>query len=153
MEEPMSDVERAKNLYAIISNRELGNDPDAVQLRVNIVRELEKLTCSDFRDTADFNRQAGAFVICESSNGNKLRRFRQSKKWSQGELAIHLGVSQQFVAQMESGRRPLIDKALSLILLRDALPYAPTQFACETTVDSKQDTDAKKRVSDAKKVG
>jgi DNA-binding XRE family transcriptional regulator len=143
MDYERTDVDRARDLYAIICNGELGDDVHALDTRVNIVLELERITCADFKDTAGFHRTVGSFIMRESSGGDRLRRFRKSKRWSQGELAIHLGISQQFVAQMETGKRPLSDKALSLILPQTTLPYAPTPFACETGIDSKQDGEAK----------
>jgi DNA-binding XRE family transcriptional regulator len=145
------DVDRVKDLYAIISNRELGDDERAVDMRVSIVSELERLTCSNFKDTADFHKKTGSFIMRESSGGDRLKRFRAEKKWSQGELAIHLGVSQQFVAQMEQGKRPLIDKAMSLIARGSIQSSAPTQFACETGIDSKQVAGAKNDLSDPEK--
>lgn len=45
----------------------------------------------------------------------KLEKARKSKGWSQQMLGIYLNVSQQFVAQMENGSRPLSKKALNFI--------------------------------------
>lgn len=142
------DVDRARDLYAIICNKELGDDARSVNTRVDIIRELERITCSNFKDTADFHRTVSAFIMRESSGGDRLRKFRKSKRWSQGELAIHLGVSQQFVAQMEAGKRPLSEKARSLILLRPIQSSAPTQLACETGIENKQDMGSKNGMGD-----
>jgi DNA-binding XRE family transcriptional regulator len=143
-----TDVDRARDLYAIICNGELGDDEHSIDRRVDIIRELERITCADFKDTASFHRTVTAFIMRESSGGDRLKRFRKSKRWSQGELAIHLGVSQQFVAQMEGGKRPLSDRAISLISTKSIQSSAPTQFACETGIDSKQDNEAKNGMGD-----
>ena len=138
--------ERVRNLYAIIVYESL---PDGkIDTIVRIIETLERLTCSQFKDTADFHKKIGAFLVRKSSNGKLLREFRKSKGWSQGDLAIHLAVSQQFVAKMESDKTPLTEAAHALIMNLTTLPYAEASKGCETAIDSKQDTATEKGTSD-----
>ena len=50
---------------------------------------------------------------------SELRQGRRTKKWTQGELAEKLGVSQAYVSLLEKNRRPvpesLARKAVSLL--------------------------------------
>lgn len=61
-------IERVKNLYSVICNGELPDTPEAMNTRVNIIRELEKLTRSDFKSTLDFHQKIGSFLIKVASN-------------------------------------------------------------------------------------
>jgi len=132
----LSVDERVRNLYAVIS---LGALPDEeIETRVAIVRELERLTCSDFRDTEDFHKKIEAYLNRKNSNAELLKSFRESKGWSQADLAIHLAVSRQFVAQMEAGKWPLTDRAIGLICKKPIQSSAPTEIPCQTGIDSKQ---------------
>jgi DNA-binding XRE family transcriptional regulator len=148
-----TDQDRARDLYAIICNKELGDEPGAVATRVEIIEELERITCSSFWNTEDFHRVVSAFIAKKSGYGEKLKFYRKKKKWTQAMLAIHLGISQSLVAAMENGKKPLSDKARSLILSQDALPYTPTSFCNKIDSDNKQDTDTKNGVRDHEKDG
>lgn len=64
-------IERVKNLYSVICNGELPDSPEAINTRVNIIRELEKLTRSDFKSTLDFHQKVGAFLIKAESDFQK----------------------------------------------------------------------------------
>jgi DNA-binding XRE family transcriptional regulator len=106
-------IDRVKRLYTIIRDGAL---PDSeLGERVNIVRELERLTSCDFKDTADFHRKVSSFLARKDNNGIRLREARKSRGWPLSTMGVHLGVSKQFVAQMESGRKPLSDKALAFL--------------------------------------
>ena len=110
----MTDTaERVRNLYRVIENGLLPDD-DAWP-RVAIVRELERLTGTEFGDTADFRAKVEAFILRGGQPGAQLVEARKAKRWSQRALALSLGISQQFVAAMEKGRKPLTDKALAFI--------------------------------------
>lgn len=60
-------IERVKSLYAIIANRQLGSDPESLQARVDIIRELERITRQDFKSTADFHAKINAWLMDKQS--------------------------------------------------------------------------------------
>ena len=61
-------IERVKSLYSIIANRQLGNDPESLQTRVDIIRELERITRQDFKSTTDFHSKINAWLM-DKQNG------------------------------------------------------------------------------------
>jgi DNA-binding transcriptional regulator YiaG len=103
-------VERAKRLYTIIVNRELGDDEDSVCKRVCIVRELEAITHKDFRNTAEFHREVSAFLVRKSrikeTDGGRLRRARKRAKLTIKALAVELGVTERTVIRWEKNDGP-----------------------------------------------
>lgn len=56
-------IERIHNLYSVIANRQLGNTPESLNTRVNIVRELERLTRQQFESTADFHSKITGILV------------------------------------------------------------------------------------------
>jgi hypothetical protein len=60
-------IERVKSLYSIIANRQLGNDPESLQTRVDIIRELEKITRKGFKSTDDFHAKINAWLMDKQS--------------------------------------------------------------------------------------
>ena len=50
-----------------------------------------------------------------TQDGEKLWAARENKHWTQAELGIHIGVSRNYVKEMELGRKPLNAKALEFI--------------------------------------
>lgn len=60
-------IERAHSLYSIIANRQLGSDPESLQTRVDIIRELERITRQDFKSTADFHAKINAWLMDKQS--------------------------------------------------------------------------------------
>ena len=108
-------INRARDLYAIICNRQLGDDAESVQKRMNAVRWLERATNSDFKYTDDFHRKVSGFLRQTNLTGIDLKRARNSRGWNQEILGCHLGVSRQFIHEMESGAKSLTDKALDFI--------------------------------------
>jgi len=62
-----AQIERVKGLYSIIANRQLGNDPEGLQTRVDIIRELERITRQDFKSTADFHAKINAWLMDKQS--------------------------------------------------------------------------------------
>jgi DNA-binding transcriptional regulator YiaG len=141
MNPSLPEDERVRNLYAVIAREALPDEE--IDTRVAIVRELERLTCSDFKDTEDFHRKIGAYLDRKSSNADQLRAYRESKGWSQNDLAIHLAVSRQFVTKMEAGKCPLSDKAIGLICNRAIQSSTPPQNGCQFGPDSKQVKEAR----------
>jgi transcriptional regulator with XRE-family HTH domain len=58
--------------------------------------------------------------------GNIVSAIRQGENWTQAELARKLGVSRQFVCDLEHGRRIISPKMAECIALK--LGYSPRQF-------------------------
>ncbi len=56
-------IDRIHNLYSIIANKQLGNGPESINTRVNIVRELERLTKHQFSSTSDFHSRISEILI------------------------------------------------------------------------------------------
>lgn len=56
-------VGRLKKLCDVVTSRTLEGDPRSTQDRANIIRLLEKVSHSDFRNTQDFHRKAGSFFL------------------------------------------------------------------------------------------
>lgn len=108
-------VGEAKRLYGLVNTGKFGDDSNGIQNRVRLVEELERLTSSDFKDTGDFHRKVSAFIARRDNDGSRLREKRNGRGWSLAEMGIHLGVSKQYVAEMEAGRKPLNDNALAYL--------------------------------------
>jgi ribosome-binding protein aMBF1 (putative translation factor) len=98
-------VARVSRLYAIIVNGELGDDENGLFNRVCIVRELEKITGKQFRDTAEFHREVSAFLAKKSriseSVGTQIRRARIRAGLTMKSLAKELKVSMKMVQRWE----------------------------------------------------
>jgi len=63
----MNEIERVQNLYAIIANRQLGEDPESMWARVNIIRELERIIRQNFKSAADFHSKINAWLMKKQS--------------------------------------------------------------------------------------
>jgi len=109
----LSRVEVVKNLYAILCIDDYDRYP--LDLRAQIVGELEKLTCSDFKNTQELHHKIGMFLVRQDTPAKQLKEMRIKKGWSQDTLGAYLGISQPFVVQMEKGRKPLTGRALAFI--------------------------------------
>ena len=109
-------VERARHLYTIIMNRELGDDEDSVCNRVCIIRELESITHKDFRNTAELHREVSSFLARKSrikeTDGGRLRRARKRAKLTIKELAAELGVTKRTMIRWERNESPLSASAI-----------------------------------------
>ena len=110
------DIERVEQLYSIISNRQLPDDPDSVQKKIDIIRELEKITKQEFLSTADFHQKINSFILKRGSIRNDAVRFQTKRKdlgLTQEELAQILHVSVRRIKHWEAGTRPLSKLGLS----------------------------------------
>jgi len=81
----------------------------------------ERLQAAGWRvgDAGDFLRlspQEAAYLDCKIALGQRLRKLREQKKWSQTRLAEKIGSSQSRVAKMES-----CDQSVSMDLLVKSL--------------------------------
>jgi len=65
-------VERVKELYSVISNKQLGDE--SLQRRVDIVRELERLTGQEFLSTSDFHGKIISWLMDKKSGANYVGR-------------------------------------------------------------------------------
>ena len=86
---------------------------------VEKIRTEEELLKTSFRDTKDYEFKLRSFKEKgKAENQNVLlKKARKKMGWSQRRLATELGISQQFVAQMEMGRRTLTPTSLALLEL------------------------------------
>jgi DNA-binding XRE family transcriptional regulator len=89
------DYLRAKELYRIICNHELGDDSASVQQRVDIIRQLESITGKEFRNTAEFHQEAQAYINNKGAKikslGTRFKRARKRSKLTLKQLAEMLG--------------------------------------------------------------
>jgi len=56
-------ISQLRKLHDVVCSRTLGGDAREVQDRVNIIRLLEKVSHTDFKNTQDFHRKAGNFFL------------------------------------------------------------------------------------------
>lgn len=47
--------------------------------------------------------------------GQKLRRLRQARGWTQTDMAVHLGMDRSFLSDLERGRREPCLRSLEII--------------------------------------
>lgn len=110
-EAPEEIAERAKNLYTIIVNGELGDDAQGVAMRVEIIGELEKITKKQFRNTAEFHREVSAFLARKSrvkeTAGTRLQRARKKAGMTIRALAAVFNVTKMTVIRWEQNKHPL----------------------------------------------
>lgn len=106
-------IAQLKDFYTSICNGALPESE--LDLLTGIISLLEKETGQDFRDTEDFRSKMDRYFSRKERPGELLLRARKKKNWTQEIMGAYLGVSRQFVKEMEKGRKPLIDKALSFI--------------------------------------
>ena len=107
----LNDIERVKQLYAIIVHGQLPDDPDSIQKKIDIVRELEKIVRQDFLSTADFHEKINSFLRKRTSIRNDSIRFQEKRKGlglTQEDLAQALGVSVRRIKHWEAGTRHIL---------------------------------------------
>ena len=112
----IEDIERVRQLYAIIVHRQLSDDPDSIQKKIDIIRELDKITKQEFLSTADFHQKINSFILKRASIRNDAVRFQQKRKdlgLTQEELSRVLGVSIRRIKHWEAGTRPISKLGLS----------------------------------------
>ena len=56
-------IGKLRELYDVICSRTMSGDLTSTQDRANIVRLLEKVSHSDFKNTQDFHRKIGEFFL------------------------------------------------------------------------------------------
>jgi DNA-binding XRE family transcriptional regulator len=90
-----------KKAYQIITNPNRPTDSDSFQGRTNLVRCLEYMLKTQFRNTRDFKEKCKDFLAntrtkeetenITRSAGKRIMRARKKLKWTQGRLAKELG--------------------------------------------------------------
>ena len=90
-----------KKAYQIITNPNRPTDSDSFQWRTNLVRYLEYMLKTQFRNTRDFKEKCKNFLAStrtkeETENitrsaGKRIIRARKKIKWTQERLAKELG--------------------------------------------------------------
>jgi len=87
------------------------------QARVNYIQMLEKETGIDIKNSQYLSIAEKFYKDKQKAQKleGRLREVRKKKGWSLEAMAAHLGVSIGHLSNMELGRKPLTESALSLI--------------------------------------
>ena len=107
----MTDASVVKNLYAMICNGEVNDGERAARL----VSEIEGIVGKSFRNTAEFHYLVADYLKREGSGkttGELVRKKRRGMKWTQANLADHLGVTKRTVINYESNNTPPTNRLL-----------------------------------------
>lgn len=99
-----------KKAYQILNNPNRPMDADSVQWRVLLVQCLERLLKTQFINTADFRQKVDGFLrgyeVRKADPASRIKKARKKKKWTQKQLANHLGYkTHAAIAQLENGLR------------------------------------------------
>jgi len=99
-----------KKAYQVLTNPNRPMDADSVQWRVLLVQCLERLLKTQFTNTADFRQKEDGFLrgyeVRKADPASRIKKARKKKKWTQKQLADHLGYkSHAAIAQFEKGLR------------------------------------------------
>lgn len=99
-----------KKLYQILTNRASPTDSNSVQWRIIILQYLENSLRTQFSNARTFKRKVEAYLegyeVRSRPVGELLRKTRKKKKWSQKDLAKHLGYASHVpITNFERGLR------------------------------------------------
>jgi len=94
----------------ILTDPSRPRDADSVMYRIKLIGYLEKLLRKDFKDTRDFRQNVedllGGYDERKMPVSLRIRRARKKKKWTQKQLASHLGLKSHVpIVQYEKGQR------------------------------------------------
>lgn len=99
-----------KKIYQILTNRASPTDSNSVQWRIIILQYLENSLRTQFSNARTFKRKIEEYLegyevrkrpVCE-----RLRRARKKRKWTQKDLAKHLGYKSHVpITNFEKGLR------------------------------------------------
>ena len=106
--------------------------------RLDAVSKLEELTNQDFKNTADFHDKMEKYLSSNMYTGVDLKSVRKLKGYSQQTLAWKLGVSKQFISQMEGDKMPLITKALRFIENNGMSDHSKADLVDKTPLKTKE---------------
>lgn len=107
----MTDAQTVKNLYAVICNGELKDGETAAR----VVSTIEEIVGKPFRNTTEFHYLVADYLKREGSGkttGELVRRKRRGLKWTQAELATHLGVTKRTIINYEANNTPPTNRLL-----------------------------------------
>lgn len=110
------DVDVVKALYAIVCN----GDIDDGERAARVVAELEGMTGKPFRNTAEFHYRVADCLkrmSCGKTIGHMTKAKRRAAKWTQADLAAHLGVTKRTVINYESNETPPTKRLLEWLSL------------------------------------
>lgn len=99
-----------KKGYQILTNPNRPNDSDSVQWRVQLVRCLESLLNTQFRNTRDFRRKIKEYLknyeIRKKPVGDRIKKARKKLGLTQKQVAEQLGFkSHVAIVNYEKGKR------------------------------------------------
>lgn len=99
-----------KKLYQIIQNPDYPIDQVSIQWRISVVEFLEKFFRSSFTCTRDLKRKTEDFLdgyeVRRKPVSERIRKARKKKRWSQQDLALHLGYKNHVaIVHFERGLR------------------------------------------------
>jgi DNA-binding XRE family transcriptional regulator len=101
----------AKKAYQLLSRSDRPTDSNWVQESIGLIRDLERLMKTEFKDTRDFREKVEKFSdgydLRRADPATRLRRARMKFNMTQKDLAQHLGyTSHAAIAQFEKRKRP-----------------------------------------------
>jgi DNA-binding XRE family transcriptional regulator len=118
-----TEIGEIRRLYSIICNRELGDDPDSMQKRVDIIMHLESVTGKQFRNTKEFHEVVSQLITREGEKlipiNKQFRIKRSNLDLDQAELAKQLNVDRRTIIRWEKGSTPLTPNAIQWIYKKD----------------------------------
>ena len=104
-----------KKLYQIILDPDRPTDAASVQWRVNVIRCLENMLRTDFKNTRDFKRKIENYLknyeIRKGSAADRIKKARKKLRLTQKQAAEHLGFKTHVTfVNYEKGKRYPPDK-------------------------------------------
>lgn len=99
-----------KKLFQILQNPDRPMDPASTQWRIEAIEYLEKIFRSSFPSTRDMKTKTEDFLngyeVRRKPVSERIRKARKKKRWSQQDLAQHLGYKNHVaIVQFEKGLR------------------------------------------------
>jgi len=102
------------------------------------IQFFEHLLNDEFKNTEEFVAKVSKYLEGRFLSGKHLKYLRKLKQWSQSLLAAKLECGQRYVSDMESGRKPLNQKAIEILMQQDLWHWAWPRI--QTTTPHKTDS-------------
>jgi DNA-binding XRE family transcriptional regulator len=106
-----------RKIWELLSDPNRPGDSNAVQFRIELLRYLEKRLRKEFRSTKEAKEEMERHL--EGYDGRRLpvalaiRRAREKSKWTQRQLAHHLGLRDHtLISKYEKGERSPSERVL-----------------------------------------
>lgn len=115
----MTNAEIVKNLYAMVCNGEVNDGERAAR----IVAQMEEIVGKPFRSTTEFHYLVADYLKREGSGkttGELVRKKRRGLKWTQANLADHLGVTKRTIINYEANNTPPTKRLLEWLNVDEA---------------------------------